>query len=1053
MHCPISGSYPIWPSSRSLRAQALGRIVVLPVAVGLGLWISTASLAADTPSPATTNTNQTDTNGAPAQPVETGQTQESSTANVEGNSKPQSPDAKKDAASPTETNPSTAKPGAALQPTNTESGILTANLLPISGLTAKSEPAPFNGSFTYKIDIQIPKFHEFEPRLSIIYDSNGGSLSDGLWSGFVGVGFRLSGLSDVVRGTRGGGTARFNADDTFFLDGQELVKCIPDTDSPSCTTAQNTLGVTSYAGRVEQYTRIEFNEAENTWSVLNKDGTKSVYISTYKLINPQSTSAGNDSRIRWIIDRTIDTYGNTIKFNYQCTENPICWPESIVYGGKIVEGNWRFGTSVQFRSEVTSPAAQLRRGTGLSIAKIDRRLTAIDVSVDGARSHAYGLRYEYSPASGYSRLIEVQQFGKTAQVDAAGRVSGPDSLPPVVLHYQGASTTLAADSAPQLMQVWHERGMSFITEADGDAKPDGYFAATSDRQWKGNSDNGSYGQRGCTFGVYGSTRSFSGGTICDPYNEPIADRNAPDAISFFGGDFNSDGWPDLGINVAGAIQPLSENEMPVCFTKIRTVLAAPSGSDVSSTSAKVESELTTSHSNIPGSSPVSSECGQWSAPDPTLQRIVGLTDIDGDGQKEFLAIRKVVSTNNQPELVALQGSGGQLIKPAPPATSYPFGADPLIADTNGDGLTDLVIPVSGATSYQIVQGQSNRTSISDFSTQTFNAIPIMDWIEKNQVYPRSIAAQVGDFNGDSQSDVVVLEKSDNSSKFNIAILISNGKEFNREVWYRDLDFNITQTYHSFGLSNRRLLHVGDINGDGRDDLVINGYADAVLLTSNGIGFVLSPEYLPTVGLVVDVDGDGREDIVEGYDALASDGSRNTYLHQTGAYRRAASPFPDLLVAVNDPLGGSISATYRPSSVTRNGIMPGTIQTIRNITVDDGRSNKATSTYAFSGGLFNFAERRFLGFRTAVVDLPCNAGESVCPQQTYTFRQDVASAGKLETVTTTLSGTLLSKRNETWTVRTTALPYKAQNTRTIESIYLGEAVTEKKQHVYMIFMET
>ena len=98
----------------------------------------------------------------------------------------------------------------------------------------KVPAAPFNGSFTQRFALTLPAFHGLEPKLALAYDSSGGARSSGYWSGLAGVGMRVAGLSDIVRGTHGGGTPRFAADDVYRLDGDELVACTAAMASPAC---------------------------------------------------------------------------------------------------------------------------------------------------------------------------------------------------------------------------------------------------------------------------------------------------------------------------------------------------------------------------------------------------------------------------------------------------------------------------------------------------------------------------------------------------------------------------------------------------------------------------------------------------------------------------------------------------------------------------------------------------------------------------------------------------------------------------------------------------
>src|SRR5262245_12811146 len=76
-----------------------------------------------------------------------------------------------------------------------------------------------NAGFSDSIPIAVPPFHGVEPSLALRYDSGAGN-------GFVGVGWRLSGLSVIERASVRFGAPRYDdATDVFLLDGDELVSC------------------------------------------------------------------------------------------------------------------------------------------------------------------------------------------------------------------------------------------------------------------------------------------------------------------------------------------------------------------------------------------------------------------------------------------------------------------------------------------------------------------------------------------------------------------------------------------------------------------------------------------------------------------------------------------------------------------------------------------------------------------------------------------------------------------------------------------------------------
>jgi hypothetical protein len=77
--------------------------------------------------------------------------------------------------------------------------------------------------------------------------------------------------------------------------------------------------------------------------------------------------------------------------------------------------------------------------------------------------------------------------------------------------------------------------------------------------------------------------------------------------------------------------------------------------------------------------------------------------------------------------------------------------------------------------------------------------------------------------------------------------------------------------------------------------------------------------------------------------------------------------PDLLTKVSSPLGGSVSATYVPSTSFANtdgsgvALLPIPVYVVSTVTANDGFGNLATKTYTFSGGYFDGPTREFRGF--------------------------------------------------------------------------------------------
>lgn len=120
----------------------------------------------------------------------------------------------------------------------------------------------------------------------------------------------------------------------------------------------------------------------------------------------------------------------------------------------------------------------------------------------------------------------------------------------------------------------------------------------------------------------------------------------------------------------------------------------------------------------------------------------------------------------------------------------------------------------------------------------------------------------GHVNADSKADFVGFGNA------GVWVGLSAGTHFS-SVQYVLADFGTQQSWHS----DRHVRLLGDINGDGLDDIVAFGDAGVYTALSNGSGFLPSRFVIPDLGynqgwrvdqhtrLLADVNGDGRQDIV------------------------------------------------------------------------------------------------------------------------------------------------------------------------------------------------
>jgi hypothetical protein len=355
------------------------------------------------------------------------------------------------------------------------------------------------------------------------------------------------------------------------------------------------------------------------------------------------------------------------------------------------------------------------------------------------------------------------------------------------------------------------------------------------------------------------------------------------------GDFNNDGVPDLATDIgailigdgAGGFQRSAHGFQG------GTALAVGSFSNDGHQDIAVGvlpglSGMSGSIYILPGGNHVTfEEPNNYATPPSPIS--VGVGDFNGDGKLD-LAIPVWAPTVSDSSVQILLGNGdGTFQTPLSfPADESPYAI--AVADFNGDGKLDLAITQAEEYSVDILLGNGDGTfqppqsyQVGDFpawvGVADFNGDGVPDLLVRNihaanynillgngdGTFKPTLTFHVndlglvigGDFNGDGKSDLAVTTEDYSAGTSSVSILLSNG----------DGTFSPGATCN--GVPHNTELAVGDLNGDGKLDLIMLGKMATTVMLGNGNGTFQAPLTMDFTGanlIVADFNGDGIPDL-------------------------------------------------------------------------------------------------------------------------------------------------------------------------------------------------
>ncbi|MCG5471698.1 N-acetylmuramoyl-L-alanine amidase [Micromonospora sp. LAH09] len=218
-------------------------------------------------------------------------------------------------------------------------------------------------------------------------------------------------------------------------------------------------------------------------------------------------------------------------------------------------------------------------------------------------------------------------------------------------------------------------------------------------------------------------------------------------------------------------------------------------------------------------------------------------DVNGDGRDDVVAFTHGTLADVYVALSTGTSFGGGLKWHDWFAPGAEVGA---VGDVNGDGRDDI-IAFTHDTNADVYVALSTGTGFG----------PGLKWHEYFSI-PGEFPA-LGDVNGDGRDDIITFTQGPLTAS-DVIVSLSAGS-----------GFGAPQTWHDLFAVGTEQPRVGDINGDGRDDIVTftcNADADVYAATSTGTGFagttVKWNDYFCLAGefpYLADANGDGRDDIV------------------------------------------------------------------------------------------------------------------------------------------------------------------------------------------------
>ena len=818
---------------------------------------------------------------------------------------------------------------------------------------------PFTGRFEYTVPLALaPARHDSGMNLELAYNSANGNT-------WCGVGWDLD-LGYIERESKYGVPIQWSGNKPLSPMAYDDTKGFIFSFKNKTTDLVNLTDGTWRAQVESDFLHYQYyGGASNTWVVTDKSGNQYFFGSSSgsRMTNPKSgwSSSGDSNTWRWALDTIITPTGDKATISYIAAGGRL-YPQYYKYNGHTA------GLSplcvVQFyltSTNRTDTTTSCRSGYAVTNQYL---LSAITHTVNSQLVWSNKLNYTTSSSTERSLLTSITRYG----------TDGSSTLPPLTFNYSQQTFSFqtsvkwtnlfAPATGSNNTDIAYYFGFNNpytdLVDVDGDGLPDRIIApfSTASTNWWVQHNNGSNGFSNPAIWTVGFQSNSTYSTKTD---STWAQFNTHGRVV----DFNGDGWPDFIVDPLEMFTGGGYTRQVVQLNNSTNLLSQFSWTNVidqhinpyNNTSAyqAVEDEL-------PG------------------QGQVAMLDMNGDGLPDRV-MTLPGGTYNYYYVQFNTGSGYTTTNLFGPYSSQGYSTDLNWAglsgnlgynpetggaassmrmfDINGDGLPDRVMLVHSSTSSGAAPASSQTYLVVELNNG-YGFEPAINWTNVNPYYNLTCGGGTTSGIQDLGDDYQVAYRDINGDGLPDRIIAcqcsySGGTQVGYTNWFVQINT---------GTGFAPLINWGPIHSQGQSLL-----EDYCGIQSTG---VITPTGLTSgITMLLDINGDGLPDRVE-YVYNASVNSNYYFVELS------SGPVPDLLTLASNGLGGVVSASYQPATrwdnrETTNSspsryLLPFPLPTVTSVSVGDGIYPSNTTTYSYTGGLWNYAFHQFNGFaQTTVVD--------------------------------------------------------------------------------------